>query len=98
MRNGMEAHMLNMIENGRQRAAYKVANPVVKPVLSNSDKAAIQSCRDSISHKARKPIFDRTKLPMTLGQMVMREAAKQESRFTGFGQMIQAEMQKVGVN
>jgi hypothetical protein len=66
--------------------------------LSELDKIAIQSYRDSTQRRPiRKPIFDRSRLPKTIGQLAAMQQAVESVRFTSFGQNVQAEMQKAGM-
>ena len=96
MRNYSEVHMLNMIERHEQYVP-PVVNPVV---LTEGDKAGIQSYRNRVerAHSKRVPIFDRTRVNAnTLGHMAYVVALKEAAKFSGFGAMIAAELQKAGM-
>lgn len=97
MRNYAEVHMLNNIEHTRSMAILAASKP--KQVTAEEDKCAIQSYRDSIENlrKIRKPIFDRSTLPKTLGQMALRQQVIETTRFSSFGAMIAAEMKQAGL-
>ncbi|CAK9249599.1 unnamed protein product [Sphagnum jensenii] len=79
---------------------FTAASKEVK-ALPELDKLAIQSYRDSVSHRrehpARKPIFDRSRLPKTIGQLAARQEAIETTRFTSFGAMVAQELQKAAL-
>lgn len=88
MRNHMENFIVSGINNNRQRAQYlldKKAERIANPrILSVAEKQAIKFEREqnalAHTHVVRKPIFDRTKLPKSLGDMIAQQAMLETQR------------------